>query len=117
MTAWLVQQGVRLRTVLCHRPYGDQGIFVTKSEYIRSGGYPDWPLLEDLALVKQLKRQCGAPGIVKTPLETSGRRWHALGLVQTTLINQAILLGYAMGTDVHTLAEWYKRDAIESVKS
>jgi len=96
--------------LLCHRPYGDQGIFVTKSAYTRSGGYPDWPLLEDLALVKQLKRQCGVPAIVREPIETSGRRWKALGLVQTTLINQAILLAYAMGTDVHVLAKWYKRN-------
>ena len=56
-TAWFVRQGVFLRTRFFHRPYGDQGLFMTKSAFTRSGGYPDWPLLEDLALVKQLHRQ------------------------------------------------------------
>ena len=82
---------------------------MTKSAFTRSGGYPDWPLLEDLALVKQLHRQHGPPAIIPQHMETSGRRWRSLGLIQTTAINQCILIGHAWGIDVHKLAPLYEK--------
>jgi hypothetical protein len=100
---------VALRTRLFQQPYGDQGIFMNREAYKRSGGFPDWPLLEDLAMVKTLRRQSGPPAVVPAPVRTSGRRWQALGLIQTTVINQIILIGFAMGQDVHKLAELYGR--------
>ena len=96
-----------LRTRIFHKPYGDQGIFVTKRAFQQTGGYPEWPLLEDLAMVQQLRRNYGSPRIIHRPLETSGRRWKALGLIQTTLINQAILIGYSLGIDPYKLADLY----------
>ena len=97
-----------LRTRLFHKPYGDQGIFVTKRAFQRAGGYPEWPLLEDIALVQQLQRNHGPPVIIQHPMETSGRRWKALGVVQTTVINQAILIGYhVLGMDPYKLADLY----------
>lgn len=70
-------------------------------------GFREWPLLEDLDLVQRLGWQCGPPAIVPRPLRTSGRRWARLGLLRTTLLNQAILLGHALGVDVNVLAGWY----------
>lgn len=109
VTAWILRQCVALRTRLLHRPYGDQGLFVSRAAFTRSGGFPNWPLLEDLAMVKTLRRRCGPPAVVPAPVRTSGRRWQALGLVQTTVINQIILIGFAMGTDVYKLADLYSR--------
>lgn len=79
-----------------------------KSTFHESGKYPsDWPLLEDVALVKSLKRKFGPPSIIPIALETSGRRWRELGFMKTTMINQAILLGHACGVDAHTLSRMY----------
>lgn len=72
-------------------------------------GYREWPLLEDLDLVQRLAATAGRPAIIPTPIRTSGRRWARLGLVRTTLVNQAILLGHALGVDPATLAGWYRR--------
>jgi hypothetical protein len=66
-------------------------------------------LLEDLDLVQRLNRGCGPPAIVPAAVRTSGRRWRRLGLLRTTLINQAILAGHALGVDVHALAAMYER--------
>ena len=107
ISGWLLRQSVALRTRIFHKPYGDQGIFVTKRAFQQTGGYPEWPLLEDLAMVQQLRRNYGSPRIIHRPLETSGRRWKALGLIQTTLINQAILIGYSLGIDPYKLADLY----------
>jgi hypothetical protein len=71
------------------------------------GQYPDWPLLEDTELARKLKRRFGAPAIVPRGVQTSGRRWRELGVVQTTLLNQIILIGHALGVDVATLAKLY----------
>jgi hypothetical protein len=38
---------------------------------------------------------------------TSGRRWRRLGLVRTTLINQAMLAGHALGVSLERLARLY----------
>jgi len=113
VTAWLVQHAVALRTCLLHRPYGDQALFMRRATFDKVGGFPsDWPLLEDLALVKKLNRSCGPPAILPADVHTSGRRWRALGLVQTTLINQVILAGHSLGVDVHTLAKFYERTGL-----
>ena len=107
----LLSAGVALRTRLLHRPYGDQGIFVSAAAFRALGGYHELPLLEDVELCSRLRGAAGAPRIVPAAIATSGRRWRALGLLRTTLINQAILLGYALGVDVAVLADWYRAGA------
>lgn len=107
-TRWLLCTSVRIRTRLLHQPYGDQAIFVKKSAFLDCGRYPDdWPLLEDVELVRKLKRRFGGPAVVPTPLPTSGRRWKKLGFIKATMINQMILIGHALGVPVKTLAALY----------
>jgi hypothetical protein len=109
VTTWLLRTAVSLRTRLLHRPYGDQALFVRRAPFEAAGGFAELPLLEDVDLVRRLKAACGPPAIVPRAVRTSGRRWRRLGLAQTTLVNQAILAGHALGVDVHTLAGWYER--------
>jgi len=81
-----------------------------KKTFQNVGKFPDdWPLLEDVSLVDKLRWRCGPPAIIPRTIQTSGRRWREMGLLKTTLINQAILIGYTMGVDVHELAGWYER--------
>jgi rSAM/selenodomain-associated transferase 2 len=108
LLAWVIRQGVALRTQLFHRPYGDQCIFVKRNVFHELGGYREsMPLLEDVDLVTRLSRTGRGPAIVPRDLTTSGRRWNKLGVVQTTILNQYILLRHAMGADVAKLAELY----------
>jgi len=87
-------------------PYGDQGLFLTAKSFQHLGGFADLPLMEDYELVQRLK-MLGKLAIAPAPVTTSGRRWQKLGLIKTTLINQAIVLGYHLGIDPPTLARWY----------
>lgn len=59
--------------------------------------------------MRRMRRAYGPPAILPQPLCTSGRRWQRLGLLRTTLINQAILLGHHLGVPPQTLARLYKR--------
>lgn len=62
-----------------------------------------------------MRKQHGPPAIVGLDLHVSARRWKHLGIVRTTLINQAILAGYALGVPVSTLARIYSRSRQEYV--
>ncbi|NIQ53692.1 MAG: glycosyl transferase family 2, partial [Gammaproteobacteria bacterium] len=43
-----IELGQALRERWLGLVYGDQGLLVSRSLYDRVGGYPDWPLMEDV---------------------------------------------------------------------
>ncbi|MEE3718350.1 TIGR04283 family arsenosugar biosynthesis glycosyltransferase [Tumidithrix elongata RA019] len=102
-----IEWGVKLRSHLCQMPYGDQVIFLKTSLFRRMGGFPELPIMEDFELVRRLKRQ-GRIAIAPASVLTSSRRWQKLSIVRTTLINQAIVIGYYLGIPPSTLAKWYR---------
>ena len=87
-------------------PYGDQAIFVRRSAYFKVGGFQDWPIMEDVDLVRRLNRAGGfklAQGFV----QTSARRWQRENLVHTTLRNWSLIIRYYLGVSPNTLARHY----------
>ena len=88
-------------------PYGDQGIFVKADAFREAGGYPDLPVMEDFELMRRLKRR-GRIVLARAAAVTSGRRWLRLGLLRTTLVNQAMIVGYLLGVSPERLARWYR---------
>lgn len=87
-------------------PYGDQGIFLRAEHFRAMGGFPEMPLMEDFEFIRRLRKR-GRIAIVPIPIRTSGRRWRSLGVLRTTLINQAVILGYLAGVAPSRLACWY----------
>jgi uncharacterized protein len=104
----LVEAMVGLRVALLRMPYGDQAIFMPKSAFERVGGFPDAVIAEDLFLVRKLLKT-GRLALAPGHALTSGRRWRALGLLRTTLINYVIAAGCLMGVPPSRLAPLYKR--------
>ncbi len=102
-----VEWGVNLRSRSLQLPYGDQAIFLTAAVFRRLGGFPDLPMMEDFELVRRLRRQ-GKVAIAPAAVVTSDRRWRRLGILRTTLANQAMVAGYLLGIDPHRLAQWYR---------
>ena len=45
-----------LRSRWLQLPYGDQGLFLPARPFSRLGGFPEQPIMEDFALVRQLQR-------------------------------------------------------------
>ena len=107
----IVEWAVDLRSRLRHLPYGDQAIFLRKHTFDQVGGFPDWPLLEDVEIVRRLRRR-GRLVIVPNAIVTSARRWNRLGIVRTTIMNQIIMLFYRLGMSPHRLAAWYGRNGV-----
>jgi len=102
-----VEWGVRQRSKWLGLPYGDQGLFLARSQFEALGGFADLPIMEDFELMQRVK-QLGRVAIAPAAVTTSGRRWQRLGVQRTTLINQGMLLGYALGIPPAVLARWYR---------
>jgi rSAM/selenodomain-associated transferase 2 len=88
-------------------PYGDQGLFVTRSAYLAAGGFPDAPLFEEVPLVKALRRM-GRFVALANHIGVSPRRWERDGWLRRTLENRALALRYMLGTPPAQLAQRYR---------
>jgi rSAM/selenodomain-associated transferase 2 len=85
---------------------GDQAIFATRAAFEAAGGFPDIPLMEDVALSKVLRRR-SRPACLRTRVATSGRRWERGGTWRTIVLMWRLRLAYALGADPHHLARRY----------
>jgi rSAM/selenodomain-associated transferase 2 len=85
---------------------GDQAIFVTREAFAAAGGFPDIPLMEDVALTRKLKRLT-RPLCLPQRATTSGRRWEKHGVLRTMLLMWRLRLAYALGADPRQLAARY----------
>jgi rSAM/selenodomain-associated transferase 2 len=96
-----------LRSRILRFPYGDQGIFLSADMFFSVKGFPELPIMEDFELVRRLRHK-GRIKIVSGAATTSSRRWKKLGLLRTTAINQAVIIGYLLGVNPRKLATWYR---------
>ena len=90
-----------LRAALFGLPYGDQGLLIRQSLYARVGGYPDIPLMEDVALVRALR---GHLVRLDATAVTSAERYRKQGWVRRGARNCWTLARYFAGADVAALA-------------
>lgn len=87
-------------------PYGDQALFVRRSTYLRIGGFRDWPVMEDVDLVRRLNRQ-GGFRLARGAAHTSARRWQSEHFARATIRNWSLIIRYASGISPHKLARHY----------
>jgi rSAM/selenodomain-associated transferase 2 len=85
---------------------GDQGLFVRRNTFEAAGRYPDIPLMEDVALCKQLKR-FGPPLCLPERIIASARHWEKHGVAATILLMWRLRLAYSLGADPRRLAARY----------
>jgi rSAM/selenodomain-associated transferase 2 len=85
---------------------GDQAIFITREAFLAVGGFPDLPLMEDIAISRRLKQLC-RPFCIATPAVTSGRRWERNGVLHTILLMWSLRLSYYLGVEPARLARLY----------
>ena len=85
---------------------GDQAMFVARAAFDSVGRFPNVPLMEDIALSRQLRR-LGRPLCLRARVTTSGRRWERHGIVRTILLMWQLRLAYFFGAEPATLARRY----------
>lgn len=87
----LLEWGVRVRSEWFETPYGDQGLFLAATTFFDLGGYPEVPTMEDLYLVRALRR-VGRVRVVTRALPTSARSWETHGVLWTTWVHWTAVL-------------------------
>jgi rSAM/selenodomain-associated transferase 2 len=107
-TAFLNLVGLmaNLRSLILKMPYGDQGLFLRRSDYFRVGGFKDLPLMEDVDLVRRLNK-IGKFKLVKAKIRTSARRYDRNGIVYTTVRNWSLIIRYLLGQSPERLHRLY----------
>jgi len=94
-----------LRSRYSRLAYGDQAIFLRRDIFQKTGGFPEIPLMEDLAFSRKLS----ALGVVRTipfRVTVSGRRFIERPLYYALLVNLFPLM-FRLGVPARVLAVWY----------
>jgi rSAM/selenodomain-associated transferase 2 len=104
-TFWrrFIETGQAIREALSGLAYGDQGLLVRRELYESVGGYPDLPLMEDVAMIRRLRCETGIRRL-PAKLLTSGRRYVRDGVVRTWLRHTALITLYSVGVSPDRLA-------------
>jgi rSAM/selenodomain-associated transferase 2 len=99
---------VSIRCRLFGIAYGDQAIFMAKDYFGRMGGYREIPLMEDVELMRRIKKQGDRIRILPDRVMTSPRRWEEEGFIYVNLRNTLLLVLYLLGTAPERLVHFYK---------
>ncbi|HEU4561793.1 MAG TPA: TIGR04283 family arsenosugar biosynthesis glycosyltransferase [Longimicrobium sp.] len=103
----VIERMIGVRSRLSGIATGDQAIFVRREWFARAGGFPEIPLMEDVALSKALKR-LGPPLCLRETVLTSSRRWEERGVWRTMALMWRLRLEYWLGAEPERLAGRYR---------
>lgn len=102
----LVSSMMNLRSRWTGIATGDQALFVRHDLFRQIGGFPELPLMEDIAISHALK-QHGRPACLKERVTTSARRWERHGVWRTIFLMWRLRAAYFFGADPRQLAIQY----------
>ena len=103
----LIGASMNLRSRLTGIATGDQAMFVEREAFERIGGFPDQPLMEDIALSKAL-RAISAPACLRLKVRTSGRRWQRYGVLRAVLLMWRLRWMYWRGVPAEEIARAWR---------
>lgn len=101
-TAWFANTRSRLFGL----PYGDQALLISRVVYDEIGGYPEQPLMEDVAMARALR---GRLVLLDEVVTTSADRYERDGWMRRGIANLVLLMRYRFGADPAALARRYHK--------
>lgn len=108
--AWqarVIERAVALRVRWFGLAYGDQGLLIHRDLYDAIGGYPDLPLMEDVAIMRRLGRHRHVT--LDGEAHTSATRWRRRGWIGQTALNLTCVTLYRLGVPTDRIARLYDR--------
>ena len=97
---------ISLRSRLTRVATGDQAMFVRRKVFEDIGGFPNIPIMEDIAFSRVLKSK-GRVACLKNQVVTSARRWESEGVWQTIFKMWALRLLFLAGISPFHLKRLY----------
>ena len=95
---------VNFRSNFFKQPYGDQGLIIHRSKYLRNKGFKKIPLMEDVDFLRRLNNKKDLKQL-NLPIFISSRKWE-----RTNIFLQAI-------KNWHFRRRWLKGESLKSIYS
>ncbi len=103
--AKLIEKVVALRCQLFSLPYGDQGLLISREFYELIGGYAQIPIMEDLEILRTIKRSRLKP--LPVVAKTSARKYQRDGYMRRCCKNLLLLSLFFFGVSPEILNKFY----------
>jgi glycosyltransferase involved in cell wall biosynthesis len=101
----LLEYWVRFRSSAFALPYGDQGLFISRTLYDEVGGFNDMSLMEDVDIVRRIGRNRLRVG--SHELITSAEKYNKYGYLFRMIRNGFCLLLFKIGVDPAIIKKIY----------
>jgi GT2 family glycosyltransferase len=85
--------------------YGDQSLFISREHFVRTGGFQEIALMEDVEYTRRLRKH--GITLVDPPVASNGRRLTKRGSIRVTLQNLMIMVLFRFGASPDWLHRWY----------
>lgn len=89
--------------------FGEGALFVRRDVFQRVGGFPDWPLFEDVEMLLRLRRTTRV-GKARGAVLTSARRYRAHGVWRQQCLDIGLFALWHLGVSPERLARIYGDD-------
>jgi len=106
----VIEKMVHIRSHLTRIPYGDQAIFIKKDCFDAINGFKEIPIMEDVELMRRIKKFGYKICFIPQKVKTSARRWEKEGVIYCTLRNLTLISLYLLGVRPEKLARFYYSD-------
>ena len=100
---------VNFRSQYLKQPYGDQGLIIHRSIYLKNNGFREIPLMEDVDFLKRLKNKKDLKQI-NFPIFTSSRKWEKTNIFLQALKNWNLRRRWLKGESIKSIYyDYYKK--------
>ncbi len=101
---------VNFRSKFFKQPYGDQGLIIHRSIYIKNEGFRKIPLMEDVDFLRRLKNKKYLKQL-NLPIFTSSRKWEKTNIFFQAFKNWKYRRRWLKGDSTKTIySEYYKNN-------
>ena len=100
---------VNFRSKYFKQPYGDQGLIIHKSIYLKNNGFRNIPLMEDVDFLRRLNNKKDLKQL-NLPIFTSSRKWERTNIFLQAYKNWQFRRRWSKGESTKSIySEYYKK--------
>ncbi|MDC3094428.1 TIGR04283 family arsenosugar biosynthesis glycosyltransferase [Prochlorococcus sp. AH-716-M09] len=100
---------VNLRSKFFKQPYGDQGLIIHKTNYLKNNGFRKIPLMEDVEFLRRLKNKKDLKQL-NLPIFISSRKWERTNIFLQALKNWNLRRRWLKGESIKSIySDYYKK--------
>ena len=100
---------VNLRSRFFKQPYGDQGLIIHKTNYLKNNGFRKIPLMEDVDFLRRLKNKKNLKQL-NLPIFISSRKWEKTNIFLQALKNWNLSRRWLKGESIKSIySDYYKK--------